>query len=329
MIKISIIIPIHNAEKYLDKCLESVINQTFEDIEIICINDGSSDNSIQILKEYVEKDKRIKIINQNNKGVSAARNEGLKVAQGDYICFVDADDWLDKKMLLESKILINKNQPDIIICDIFNVYNNSIVPTNRLHHFILKNKIKEFKFSENKEICYQSCAVWAKLFKKDFLIQNNLNFVEGITHGEDTIFWLSCLSCNPKLSLIDKYLYYYFKNSNGASANVIKGLKSQYKALIAFKSTKYFLNSDTFTKLLFIDYFARLAVYNYSSVLNFNNFINLEFLIFKIVKQYKTYNLFSLLKLKGFQLYLIRWLYAICKHIVLFCLKNKYKQNII
>ena len=95
MNKVSIIVPVYNIEKYLAKCLDSLINQTLEDIEIICVNDGSTDNSAEILNEYAQKDCRIKIINQDNAGLSAARNTGINAANGEYIGYVDSDDWID------------------------------------------------------------------------------------------------------------------------------------------------------------------------------------------------------------------------------------------
>ncbi len=95
MAKVSIIVPVYNVEKYLDKCLQSLINQTLKDIEIICVNDGSTDNSLEILERYAKKDSRIIIINQENQGLSGARNSGLKKANGEYIGFVDSDDWVD------------------------------------------------------------------------------------------------------------------------------------------------------------------------------------------------------------------------------------------
>lgn len=95
MAKISIIVPVYNTEKFLEKCLNSLINQTLKDIEIICINDGSTDKSLQILEKFANKDKRIQIINQTNSGLSVARNIGIKKAKGEYIGFVDSDDWVD------------------------------------------------------------------------------------------------------------------------------------------------------------------------------------------------------------------------------------------
>ena len=116
--KISIIIPIYNMEKYLNECLDSVISQTLKDIEIICINDGSIDNSLAILKEYEKKDKRIKVISHNNKGVSATKNEGLKITTGEYIIFVAPDDFLDLNIYEKCIESILEYKHDILVYQI-------------------------------------------------------------------------------------------------------------------------------------------------------------------------------------------------------------------
>jgi len=117
MIKVSVVIPVYNTYKYLPECLESVINQTLADIEIICINDGSTDFSSKILEEYASKDKRIKIISQNNQGLSCARNRGLEIARGEYIYFLDSDDKITLTALEELYDIAEKNKLDIIYFD--------------------------------------------------------------------------------------------------------------------------------------------------------------------------------------------------------------------
>ena len=115
--KVSIIVPVYNMEKRLNKCLDSIINQTYKNIEIIVINDGSKDNSLDIIKSY--HDDRIKIINQDNQGISVARNNGIKASSGDYLCFVDSDDYIETNMIdeLVNKISIDKS--DIVVCDYY------------------------------------------------------------------------------------------------------------------------------------------------------------------------------------------------------------------
>ena len=131
MSKVSVIIPVYNTEKYLKSCLDSVINQTLSDIEIICINDGSTDNSLDILEEYANKDDRIKIINQKNQGVSEARNNGIKLAKSDYFILLDSDDSIENTICEKSYNAIVKNNADINIIG-FNIYNNNnLVHTDR------------------------------------------------------------------------------------------------------------------------------------------------------------------------------------------------------
>ena len=113
---VSIIVPVYNVEKYLRECLESIINQTFQDIEIICVNDGSTDNSRKILTEYAQTDSRIKITDKENGGLSSARNAGLKIAQGEFISFIDSDDWVDKTMIEKLYNNIRALNTDISIC---------------------------------------------------------------------------------------------------------------------------------------------------------------------------------------------------------------------
>ncbi len=114
-LKISIVIPVYNVEKYLHQCLKSVINQTYKNLEIICINDGSKDNSLNILNEYLKKDNRIIIVNQKNSGVSSARNKGIRLSTGDFISFIDSDDYLDLNVYEKCVQRIIRDNSDIII----------------------------------------------------------------------------------------------------------------------------------------------------------------------------------------------------------------------
>ncbi len=121
-IKISVIIPIYNAGLYLEKCLRSIMNQSLKEIEIICVNDGSTDNSLEILKGLGKEDKRIKIINQINQGVSKARNEALKIAKGKYCLNIDSDDWVELKYLEDMYKLAEKENLDIVVSDYYEDY---------------------------------------------------------------------------------------------------------------------------------------------------------------------------------------------------------------
>ncbi|MBR3627660.1 MAG: glycosyltransferase, partial [Elusimicrobia bacterium] len=204
--KVSVIIPIYNVEKYLKQCLDSVINQTFKDIEIICINDSSTDKSLQIIKEYQQKDNRIILIDlKENKGVSNARNEGLKIAKCKYITFVDPDDWTDKdyvKTLYDNMI---KYDYDII----------------GIGFYIFNKQIKEYKYPK---FCYDTdfsllenkqklltlrliWSLWAKIYKRDFIIKNNIVFESRIM-GDITFNYEAILSAR-NIKFIDKANYFY------------------------------------------------------------------------------------------------------------------------
>ena len=168
MNKCSIIIPVYNVEKYLPKCLDSIVNQTYKNIEIICINDGSTDNSLKILEEYAQKDERIKIINQENQGVSVARNVGIDNATGDYILFVDSDDWIDRDTCKILKIELENEYYDLII------FNHSVVTkkSTRPTKYIGGNKF----------------AFWAACYKTSIIKNNNIKFPKNIKISEDHFF---------------------------------------------------------------------------------------------------------------------------------------------
>lgn len=185
MIKISIIIPVYNAEKYLEQCLESVITQSLKEIEIICVNDGSTDNSLQILEKYSRKDNRIIIINQENGGASKARNSALQIAKGEYCLNIDSDDWINEEYF---KSLYNKAKSknlDILISDMnFIELNNESIYQKDLK--ILDTDLisgKEYIQIFLKENFYG--YTWNKLIKRELYTKNNIKYNEKIFMFED------------------------------------------------------------------------------------------------------------------------------------------------
>lgn len=178
MKKISVIVPVYNVEEYIEECLESIINQTLEDIEIIIVNDGTEDNSMKKIEKFLS-DERIIVINKKNGGLSSARNLGIKLAEGEYISFVDSDDFIERTMLED--LYCASNNHDIIFSD-FIFYDEKSKKE-------IKNE-REILFSENKGSCfylYGSTVVWNKIYKREFLLKNNLFFKEGIIY-EDELF---------------------------------------------------------------------------------------------------------------------------------------------
>ena len=182
-VMVSIIIPVYNVEKYLQECLESAINQTYKNIEIIAINDGSTDSSLAILEEYASKYGNLKIVNQENKGMSGARNAGLKVANGEYIYFLDSDDFIDLNMIEECVVLAEKNNLDIINFDAHVFYDGDFKsdfnPKYNRSKFLNQGIYLGqdfYRYSRNNN-AYRA-AVWLSFYRTDFLRNFNLNFYE-------------------------------------------------------------------------------------------------------------------------------------------------------
>ncbi|MEI0495511.1 glycosyltransferase family 2 protein [Brachyspira intermedia] len=184
---ISIILPVYNAEKYIGKCLRSLINQTYDNIEILCINDGSKDNSYNILKKYSEKDNRIKVFTQENSGSGKARNVGLDNAYGDYIMFCDSDDQYRYNMCELMLSTIVEQKSDLVMCDcnIFNYLPDNVRDYDELKYYSLK-LIGEHNINES-TLLDINIVVWNKIYKKSIIDKYKVRFLENIDY-EDANF---------------------------------------------------------------------------------------------------------------------------------------------
>ena len=217
--KISVIVPIYNSEKYLKKCIDSILNQTLEDIEIILINDGSKDNSHLICLEYQEKFKeKIKYINNINIGCSATRNLGIKEAKAEYITFVDSNDYIEKDMYKDMYNLMIKEDYDIVITGIKCVKNNITIKRKFPKLSMSRNDI----FDEKNLIVY----VYNKLFKKKIVIDNNIHFIENSHHQEDMVFSFIYSLYVGKIGLVNKLNYNYILHDNNSVFNLKKRLET-------------------------------------------------------------------------------------------------------
>lgn len=213
---ISVVIPIYNAEKYIKRCLESVMAQTYEDIEIILVNDGSIDSSYKLCEEISERDKRIRIINQENMGVSVARNQGLEDCKGEYVIFVDSDDYLKSNMIEVLYKNIRINEADYVICDYITVKEGLLIESEQVIDY------GSYKDTEIKEIIRNMIgggklfsSVWRGIYKKDIIIDNHIEFKQ-MKFAEDMLFNFEyLLNCN-KVTVIDDKLYFYVENSSSA-----------------------------------------------------------------------------------------------------------------
>lgn len=216
-IKVSIIVPIYNSEKYLEKCLESLVNQTLSNIEIILVDDCSTDNSKQICNRYLERYENIVLIkNSVNKGPSESRNLAINISRGKYIGFVDSDDWVDIDMY---KTLYNyaiSKSCDMVICKMIEVYPNNIekkIDTKGIE--ILEDKKDIISKFMKFEILAYSCN---KLFKSELFRQNNIVF-PNLRFGEDQYTTFITLYKSNKVGFLDEYLYFYNKRENSSTTD--------------------------------------------------------------------------------------------------------------
>ncbi len=209
---ISVIVPIYNSEKYLKKCIESIVNQTYKDLEIILVDDGSADNSGNICDEYANKDKRIKVVHQENKGQATARNEGLMIAEGEYIAFVDSDDYIAPDMYELLYRMIKDHDCDIAMCGHKEIYEDKESSSRQECDdiYLDKNAMWQEVFG-----CLNN-AVWNKLYRKSLM--GDVNFPTRMMHGEDLIFNLNYLK-NCENGVLNKSEKYYYIQRKGSVTN--------------------------------------------------------------------------------------------------------------
>lgn len=234
-IAVSIVVPVYNAEKTLKRCLESLVHQTLKNIEIICVNDGSTDNSADLLEQYDKKYSNVRIVTQKNGGLSAARNSGMKEAVGEYIGLVDSDDWVSTDFFEKLYNAATKFNADIAAAGII-----------RLHKFNKKNYL-EFKqeycsddFEEKLNLCKlpHKSYVWNKIYRSEFLSKNNLKFEEGRIY-EDIIFTPQALFYSNKLVTVPGAKYFYWRSSNSLVKR--KDAKALEDIKYAHETSKKFL----------------------------------------------------------------------------------------
>ncbi len=223
--KVSVIIPVYNVASYLDKCLDSLCGQTLHDIEIICINDCSTDNSLSILREYSKKDERINIVDfKENQGAAVARNAGLKVAQGEFLGFVDPDDYVDLNFYEELYKKAIEDNADIVKCPRERIELDGRHIIGRLHNELKKNKNKYWFTYE-----WQSA-----IYKSQLIFNNNIIFPNECRKGQDIVFLLRCVLKANKLSLIDSTFYHYILRDDSLNSYYLS-LDKLKSAILGFK----------------------------------------------------------------------------------------------
>ena len=227
---ITVIIPVYNAEKYLNRCLTSVTGQTYTNLEILLVDDGSVDNSAGIIREWCGKDSRIRLLQQENQGVSAARNLGLEQAQGEYVTFVDADDWILPGMLEKQRNCLCREGSDMVLCGFRVVTDSDVLSAEQefqkeaaAHNGRKKSSAAQApskvltvnaKTYAGEYLLLGHNRCWSVLFKRNLV--ENTRFVRGLTIGEDMLFMLDLLPRLKMVSVMEDKDYCYFINENGA-----------------------------------------------------------------------------------------------------------------
>lgn len=236
-IKVSVIIPVYNAQKYLKICLDSVINQTLKDLQIICVNDGSTDESLSIINEYAAKDGRILVIDQNNAGLGAAYNNGMKAAKGEFIGFVEPDDFIAEDMFENLYITAKNNNVDFIKSDFFEIksdgekkYKNLTYSKEYYNHIINPQEdINVFNFAMN---------VWTGIYKREFLQKYGITYNE--TPGasfQDNGFWFKTFCFATRVYFLNKAFYNYKIDNPASSVNnpdKVYAMKTEYDLIYEF-----------------------------------------------------------------------------------------------
>ncbi|MBP5534914.1 MAG: glycosyltransferase family 2 protein [Alphaproteobacteria bacterium] len=238
MVEISVIVPVYNAEKYLLSTLQSIFNQTFKNFEVICVNDGSTDDSLNLLKKI--KDKRLRIINQRNQGVSVARNVGVRNARGKWISFFDADDLMMPTFLEKMLIIAKENNTPIVCCDyrvVAEEYNEPLVTLSCKH---------KVKIHDNPLLMYLKkridphIVVWNKLYLKEFV--ERTPFVEKLKTSEDRTFIYQIFSKINKISHIEEDLVLYRESHNSLTRKF--DFKMVYMHIEAYQILKNFFDKN-------------------------------------------------------------------------------------
>lgn len=232
--KISVIVPVYNVEQYLCQCIDSILSQSYRNFELLLINDGSKDNSGKICDEYAERDDRIRVFHAENGGVSKARNLGLDYAKGDYVCFVDSDDWIDKDVF--SCVESNMKNADIVQFG-FRKINGSIIEDSNVPKNILELSTLDY--------CYLHLyhpAVCGYIVKLDIINNNKIAFPVGIKYGEDQALILKTLMCSSKIIVLDRHFYNY-RIREGSAMNTSLSLSMGKDHLLAVENVLHFMYS--------------------------------------------------------------------------------------
>ena len=236
MIAISILVPVYNVERYLNQCLDSILQQTFRDFEVICINDGSTDHSLEIIKSFIAKDKRFKLIDKINTGYGHSMNQGLSQCQGEYISIIESDDYIKPDMLERLYTVAKKNNLDVARCNyyIFSKFSKKL--NNDYIRDILANKV--LKPLNHIKIFYQPPSIWVNLYKREFIDKYKIRFLEtaGASFQDTSFVFKVYALCKRFMYINEALLYYRIDNSSSSINNKNKAfcVCDEYQEILKF-----------------------------------------------------------------------------------------------
>lgn len=268
--KISVIIPIYNVEKYLRRCLDSIVGQTLEELEILCIDDGSTDGSRSILQEYANKDERIQILTQKNAGAGAARNHGMRIAKGKYLSFLDSDDFFEKDMLEKAYHLAEQDQADFVVykSDQYHTEADNFVQVSWVVHQSEIPPYHPFNYRQMTCNVFKVFVGWAwdKLYRRDFVEQHELKFQEQRT-SNDMLFVFSALVLAKKIAVVPEILAHQRRDAKDSLSKTRENSwQCFYHALSALKER--LIKESLYRELErdFINYALHACLWNYNTL---------------------------------------------------------------
>ena len=252
MLKVSVIVPVYNVENYLIECLDSILQQNFDDMEIICVEDCSTDNSLQVLQQMSSKDERIKIIyHSENKGLSAARNSGIACARGKYILFVDSDDVVKENAICTLYETAEKYNTDVLYFDYMKFYGDTLQEKDDVKQDETLNHLVNKMYSGKEFFCASISAkkpfveVWRQFLRRDFLLNRNITFLDGILH-EDNLFSFYVSMSAQRVYYIDDILYCYRQRQDSIMAK--KDEKRAQSMFVVLVNIFTYWKTHTFTE---------------------------------------------------------------------------------
>ena len=304
MIKFSVIVPTHKVERYLPHCIESIINQTYPQLEIILVNDGSPDRCLEIMEDYARQDERIIVVSQENGGLSAARNAGLRIATGDYVAFVDSDDWIEANMFSELAMHFGHANPDFTCFRI--QYDNEQSGAHFLYgspYPMSELEGQNLIIEDTLRVRHIPTSAWSKVYSRSFLTKYSLQFEPGIVN-EDTLFSIQVACRAHKVTFLNKLFYHTIEREGSISRSSQERLfLDMHTALL--KAKEYMLDLGYFNRFqhLYEARYLKSMLYNLLQAaqrLSYKEFVNVRNICLSrtLYKEYDRYSIRAYLPLK-------------------------------